>query len=108
MILQEKIKKEADKLVQLAPESLEGANFNPKLPWISVKDDLPCYHEELMEPVCQLDDRLIYETKQVFVHCSNNSFAIANMVNFYNRWKWYPEDLDVEHWFQIPEPPKEK
>ena len=32
MILQEKIKKEADKLVQLGPESLEGVNFNPKLP----------------------------------------------------------------------------
>ena len=32
MILQEKMKKEADKLMQLAPEALEGANFNPKLP----------------------------------------------------------------------------
>lgn len=32
MIIQEKIKKEADRLVQLATESLEGVNFNPKLP----------------------------------------------------------------------------
>ena len=45
MIQQEKIKKEADRLVQLAPESLEGANFYPKLPWVSVKDDLPYNHK---------------------------------------------------------------
>ena len=76
-------------------------------PWISVEDDLPCNHEELMEPICQLDNRLIYETKRVFVHCSNNSLGTAHMINFYNRWKWYPEDIDVEHWFPIPELPKE-
>ena len=45
MILQEKIKKEADKLMQFAPESLECANFNPKLHWISIKDDLTCNHK---------------------------------------------------------------
>ena len=48
MIIQEKIKKEAERLVQLATESLEGVNFNPKLPQISDKDDLPCNHEELI------------------------------------------------------------
>ena len=86
---------------------VKWADKNPKSPWISVEDDLPCNHGELMEPICQLDDRLIYETKRVFVHCSNNSFDTAHMINFYNRWKWYPEDIDVEHWFPIPELPKE-
>ena len=86
---------------------LEIADENPKSPWISVKDDLPCNHEELMEPICQLDNRLIYETKRVFVHCSNNSLDTAHMINFYNRWKWYPEDIDVEYWFPIPKLPKE-
>ena len=86
---------------------VKWADKNPKSPWISVEDDLPCNHGELMEPICQLDDRLIYETKRVFVHCSNNSLDTAHMINFYNRWKWYPEDIDVEHWFPIPEPPKE-
>ena len=84
------------------------ADKNPKSPWISVKEDLPCNHEELMEPICQLDNRLIYETKRVFVHCSNNSLDTAHMINFYNRWKWYPEDIDVEHWFPIPELPKKQ
>ena len=86
---------------------LDVADSDPKSPWISVKDDLPCNHEELMEPICQLDNRLIYETKRVFVHCSNNSLDTAHMINFYNRWKWYPEDIDVKHWFPIPELPKE-
>ena len=102
MILQEHIRNKAEGFGKLSSVFLEGAEFALNNQWISVDNDLPCYHEELMEPVCQLDDRLIYETKQVFVHCSNNSFAIANMINFYNRWKWYPEDLDVEHWCIIP------
>ena len=107
MILQEKIKKKAEGFGKLAPVFLEGAEFALNNQWISVEDDLPCNHGELMEPICQLDDRLIYETKRVFVHCSNNSLDTAHMINFYNRWKWYPEDIDVEHWFPIPELPKE-
>ena len=85
----------------------EWADKHPKSPWISVNDDLPCNHEELMEPICQLDDRLIYETKQVFVRCSGNSISTAHMVNLHNRWRWYPDDIDVKHWFPIPELPKE-
>ena len=107
MTLQEKIQKKAEGFGKLAPVFLEGAEFALNNQWISVEDDLPCNHGELMEPICQLDDRLIYETKRVFVHCSNNSLGTAHMINFYNRWKWYPEDIDVEHWFPIPELPKE-
>ena len=29
---------------------LEAADNNPKLPWISVKNDLPCNHKELISP----------------------------------------------------------
>ena len=103
MTLQEKIKQKAEGFGQLAPAFLEGAEFALNNQWISVDEDLPCNHEELMEPICQLDDRLIYETKRVFVHCSNNSLGTAHMINFYNRGKWYPEDLDVKHWFPIPD-----
>lgn len=107
MILQEKINKKAEGFNKLAPVFLEGAKFVLENQWISVDEDLPCLHEELMEPICQLDDRLIYETKRVFVRCSDNSLDTAHMINFYNRWKWYPENIDVEHWFPIPELPKE-
>ena len=82
---------------------VKWADEHHKSPWISVEDDLPCNHGELMEPICQLDNRLIYETKRVFVHCSNNSFDTAHMINFYNRWKWYPEDIEVKHWMPIPD-----
>ena len=88
-------------------QGAKWADKHPKSPWISVNDDLPCNYEELMEPICQLDDRLIYETKQVFVRCSGNSISTAHMVNLHNRWRWYPDDIDVKHWFPIPEFPKE-
>ena len=84
MILQEKIKKKAEGFGKLAPVFLEGAEFALNNRWISVEDDLPCNHGELMEPICQLDDRLIYETKRVFVRCSDNSISTAHMVNLQN------------------------
>ena len=95
-----------NRIVRAFNKGIEFQKEKSKTSWISVKDDLPCNHEELMEPICQLDNRLIYETKRVFVHCSNNSLDTAHMINFYNRWKWYPEDLDVKYWFPIPELPK--
>ena len=88
-------------------QGAKWADNNHKSPWISVNDDLPCNHEELMEPICQLDDRLIYETKRVFVRCSDNSISTTHMVNLHNGWRWYPDDIDVKHWFPIPEFPKE-
>ena len=88
-------------------QGVKWADKHPKSPWISVNDDLPYNHEELMEPICQLDDRLIYETKRVFVRCSGNSISTAHMVNLHNRWRWYPDDIDVKHWFPIPELSKE-
>ena len=100
---QEKIKKKSEEYGKLAPVFLEGAEFALENQWISVEEDLPCLHEELMEPICQLDDRLIYETKRVFVRCSDNSLDTAHMINFYNRWKWYPEDIHVKQRMTIPD-----
>ena len=99
MILQEKIqKKEADRLVQLAPESLEGVNFNPKLPWISVKDDLPCNHKELIDPMligaCE-------ETVLVVVW-NGSSEALDYMMHIDNEWKWYHNESNT-HWCPLPE-----
>ena len=100
MILQEKIKKEADRLVQLAPESLEGVNFNPKLPWISVEEDLPCNHEHLYE----MTGQLLY-TKKVLVMLSDGQVKIDYML--YNdkidQWKWGGRNSEVLFWTIIPE-----
>ena len=50
MTLQEKIQKKAVGYGQLAPAFLEGAKFALENQWISVEDDLPCNHEELIDP----------------------------------------------------------
>ena len=47
MVIEEKIKKEADGYGPLASAFIEGANFAIENQWISVDDDLPCNHDEL-------------------------------------------------------------
>ena len=48
MKLQEKIKKKAKTYRELAPTFLLGAKFALENQWISVDDDLPCNHSELV------------------------------------------------------------
>ena len=48
MILQENVKKKAEGFGKLAPVFIEGAEFALENQWISVEDDLPCNHKELM------------------------------------------------------------
>ena len=48
MILQEKIQKKAERYGQISPVFIEGAKFALENQWISVEDDLPCNHEELI------------------------------------------------------------
>ena len=103
MIIQKNIRKKAEGFGKFSQVFFEAVDYALNNQWISVAEDLPCHHEELMEHVCGLDDRLIYETKRVFVRCGDNSLGIAHMINFYNRWKWYPDNIDVKHWMPIPD-----
>ena len=48
MILQEKIQKKAEGFGKLAPVFLEGEKFTLESQWISVEDDLPCNHSDLV------------------------------------------------------------
>ena len=57
MTLQEKIQKKAEGFGKLAPVFLEGAEFALENQWISVKDDLPCNHEELIITSCYYDGK---------------------------------------------------
>ena len=54
MVIEEKIKKEADGYGPLASAFIEGANFAIENQWISVDDDLPCNHDELFKFKSQL------------------------------------------------------
>lgn len=76
-----------------------------KFPWISVKEDLPCNHEEL---IIKHDDWEILETKPVFVHYKNGGFGIRHMWKSKNEpWIWFPNTSDIDYWMPILELPKE-
>lgn len=69
---------------------------HPKCPWISVKDDLPYNHEELL-----LDNGLA--TKKVFVLINATIPHYIPMTKF-SKWDWLL--ADVTHWMPFPELPK--
>ena len=97
MIIQEKIQKKAEGYGKLAPAFLEGAEFALENQFISVEDDLPCNHEELL-----IGGTL---TKGVIIRNPDGSVDFSLM--YLNvEWKWVSEDKPT-HWFPIPELPKE-
>ena len=74
------------------------ADSHPKSPWISVDEDLPCNHEELLNAKCQ--------TKEVFAIRALGFFDICYMQKIDGKWIWFPYK-NIEYWMPIPKPPKE-
>ena len=70
-----------------------------KSPWISVEDDLPCNHEELLKSPKS------YRTKSVIVRFDDNMHGFMYMVKIPNkwRWKWHTKITGITHWMPIPE-----
>ena len=99
MVIEEKIKKEADGYGPLASAFIEGANFAIENQWISVDDDLPCNHDELFIN----DDKK--ETKTV-LSIVNGYIMMSRMYKPKHKWHWDSEEQPT-HWFPIPELPKE-
>lgn len=93
MVLQEKIQNKAEGYGQLAPAFLEGANFALENQWISIEDDLPCNHEELLNAECQ--------TKEVFILKSGGFPDIDYMLKIDGKWIWF-EYKSSEFWMPIP------
>ena len=98
MTLQEKIQKKAEGYGQLAPAFLEGAKFALSNQWISVDEDLPCNHEELLD---------LLKTEFVITLNSRKRVEINYMIDGLNGWKWAVEKSNILYWFPIPELPKE-
>ena len=94
MTLQEKIQKKAEGYGKLAPVFLEGAKFALENPWISVDDDLPCNHEELLNAKCQ--------TKEVFILKRGGFPDVDYMLKIDGKWIWF-EYKSPEFWMPIPE-----
>ena len=95
MILQEKIQKKADGYGKLSPVFLEAADYALNNQWISVDEDLPCYHEELMH-------NEVF-TKKVIVLLNDGRIRETDM--FYDKWCEYRKK--ITHWKPFIEPPKE-
>ena len=115
MIRGEEIRNAIDKIIPIPPsekgrnyeQALMAAGFqagaqwadkNPKSPWISVKDDLPCNHKELIS----LDDKR--DTLYV-VAAIHGIIILSKMYKFEGKWSW--ENDEPTHWMPIPELPKE-
>ena len=78
-------------------EGLSIADANPKSPWISVDDDLPCNHEELVHS---------NYTDRVLVLSRNGYSEVAFMCIIEDVWEWNTL-ITVLYWMPIPKLPKE-
>ena len=82
-------------------EGLKTADANPKSPWISADDDLPCNHPELI-----IYESSIYSEITIPVIAVIHNFIIMSRM-YKEEGKWYWENDEPTYWFPIPEPPKE-
>lgn len=78
-------------------EGAEWADTNPKSQWISVKEDLPCNHQELMKNE--------YFTVRVFVFTVNKDIRTDSMVKESSGWKWVNAEFNYRYWMLMPELP---
>ena len=83
-------------------EGAKWADAHPKSPWISVEDDLPCNHEELMAKRLFSYEK---ETVHVLTLLPDGDIVIDFMVRNRGKWKWWSHHRPT-HWFPIPELPK--
>ena len=82
---------------------VKWADQNPKSPWISIKDKLPCDEKDM---VIEFLVGIELRTKKVVVLLEDGFTDITFMYSFPpHGWHWNINDV-ITHWFPIPEPPK--
>lgn len=99
MTLQEKINKKAEGFGKLAPVFLEGAKFVLESQWISIDEDKPWNHAELIDKNYNFPI-----TKIIIVKHRDKSIGFARMRKREGQWKF---SSDITHWLPIPDLPKE-
>ena len=77
-------------------EGAKWADSHPKSPWISVNEDLPCNHEELIR-------KNGLSTKRVIV-IEDEGYFLDHMVFSNNEWDWTYATIP-SHWMPIPKLP---
>ena len=100
-MIQEKIQKKAEGYGKLAPAFLEGAKFALENQWISIDDDLPFNHLEL---ICcpEIDEGT--ETINVFARNKYGDIWDDYMVYKKGSWRWH--DFEPAYWMIAPKLPK--
>lgn len=83
-------------------EGAEWADTHPKSPWISVEDDLPCNHEELLYQKEIIEGT---ETFNVFAINEYGEIWVDYMVYENGKWRW--NDFEPAYWMIAPKLPKE-
>ena len=78
---------------------VKWADEHPKSPWISVKDDLPCNHKEL------LNNKQCSKTLKVFVTNIYGENWGDYMIYKNGKWRW--NSYEPDYWMPAPELPKE-
>ena len=81
---------------------VKWADTNPKSPWISVKDDLPCNHKELLYQK-EIIEGVV--TKDVFVIDEYSDIWVDYMIYENGKWRW--NDFKPAYWMFSPKLPKE-
>ena len=76
------------------------ADKNPKSSWISVEDDLPFNHEELLDSSKRM-------TCQVFVRYDDGRYGFSCMAKILDEWKWLNSWTKITHWMPFPKAPKD-
>ena len=82
---------------QAFEKGAQWADNNPKSPWISVDDDLPCNHQDLIHS---------NYTDRVLVLSRNGYSEVSFMCIIEDVWEWNTI-ITVLYWMPIPKPPKE-
>ena len=80
---------------------LDVADSDPISPWISVEDDLPCNHKELL----MINNQQYSETFEVFATNKYGDIWTDCMINENGKWRWH--DFEPDYWMIAPELPKE-
>lgn len=75
------------------------ADANPKSPWISVENDLPCNHEDMIVLVSNLGK----DTYNVLVRFDYGGISLAYMYcsGYKENWHWSESGI-ITHWMPIP------
>ena len=73
---------------------VKWADKNPKSPWISVDEDLPCNHEELVSKGSS-------STKRVIVIEDGGYYFDCMVLSENGKWKWF-YSFNPSHWYLPP------